>query len=59
MDPTPVSAVVVRRDPLFSEEERLAVAGFAGYRGLTREAYTPTRGSSSPSAPSSGSGCSR
>ncbi len=27
--------------PVFTESERLALAGFlAGYRGLTREAYT-------------------
>ncbi len=34
------SLVSVR--PVFTESERLALAGFlAGYRGLTREAYTP------------------
>lgn len=40
MDPTPVTAAVVRCEAVFEEEEQLAVAGFlAGYRGLTREAY--------------------
>jgi site-specific recombinase XerD len=32
--------VVVHVEPLFSDDERLALAGFlAGYSGLTREAY--------------------
>ena len=35
------SAVLVPVRPVFSDAERLALAGFlAGYRGLTREAYT-------------------
>jgi Site-specific recombinase XerD len=38
--PSPAPVAVVRRDPVFREDEQLAVAGFlAGYRGLTREAY--------------------
>ncbi len=37
---TPSTALVTVQ-PVFSESERLALAGFlAGYRGLTREAYT-------------------
>jgi site-specific recombinase XerD len=35
------SAALVTVQPVFTEAERLALAGFlAGYRGLTREAYT-------------------
>ncbi len=35
------STVLVPVQPVFTESERLALAGFlAGYRGLTREAYT-------------------
>jgi hypothetical protein len=35
------SAVLVPVRPLFTDAERLALAGFlAGYRGLTRDAYT-------------------
>jgi hypothetical protein len=35
------SASLVPVKPVFTESERLALAGFlAGYRGLTREAYT-------------------
>ena len=38
--PAPSTAVVVV-DPTFSDPERFALAGFlAGYRGLTRDAYT-------------------
>jgi hypothetical protein len=33
--------IVVSVEPLFSEGERIALAGFlAGYSGLTRDAYT-------------------
>jgi integrase/recombinase XerD len=40
MTTTTASAVLVPAGPVFSEPERLALAGFlAGYRGLTREAY--------------------
>jgi integrase/recombinase XerD len=36
-----VSTSLVSVQPVFSDAERLALAGFlAGYRGLTREAYT-------------------
>ncbi|MBO0776495.1 MAG: hypothetical protein J2P34_09280, partial [Actinobacteria bacterium] len=39
---TPNAIAIVR--PLFTESERLALAGFlAGYRDLTREAYSLTR----------------
>ena len=35
------STALVPVQPVFTDAERLAVAGFlAGYRGLTREAYT-------------------
>ena len=35
------SAALVPAAPVFSQAERLALAGFlAGYSGLTREAYT-------------------
>jgi site-specific recombinase XerD len=35
------STALVPVQPVFAESERLALAGFlAGYRGLTREAYT-------------------
>jgi hypothetical protein len=35
------STALVPVQPVFSDTERLALAGFmAGYRGLTREAYT-------------------
>ena len=35
------SASLVPAQPVFTDAERLALAGFlAGYRGLTREAYT-------------------
>ena len=35
------SAALVPVQPLFTDTERIALAGFlAGYRGLTREAYT-------------------
>jgi integrase/recombinase XerD len=38
---TPSTALDVTVQPVFTESERLALAGFlAGYRGLTREAYT-------------------
>jgi hypothetical protein len=41
MTTTPPSASLVLIRPAFSDPERLALAGFlAGYRGLTREAYT-------------------
>ena len=34
------SAVLATIQPVFSDAERVALAGFlAGYRGLTREAY--------------------
>ena len=37
---TTTSIAVVAVEPLFTEPERLALAGFlAGYTGLTREAY--------------------
>jgi integrase/recombinase XerD len=40
MTTTTASAVLVPAGPVFSEPERLALAGFlAGYSGLTREAY--------------------
>jgi hypothetical protein len=40
MTTTTASAVVVPAGPVFSEPERLALAGFlAGHSGLTREAY--------------------
>lgn len=35
------STALVPAQPVFAESERLALAGYlAGYRGLTREAYT-------------------
>ena len=35
------STALVMTQPVFTDAERLALAGFlAGYRGLTREAYT-------------------
>ena len=35
------STALATVQPVFTESERLALAGFlAGYRGLTREAYT-------------------
>jgi len=35
------STVLATIQPVFTDAERLALAGFlAGYRGLTREAYT-------------------
>jgi len=35
------SAALVLAEPVFSDQERLALAGFlAGYSGMTREAYT-------------------
>jgi len=38
--PTAATEVVVHVEPLFSDGEGLALAGFlAGYSGLTREAY--------------------
>ena len=38
---TPSTAVAIVQ-PSFTDAERLALAGFlAGYRGLTRESYTP------------------
>ena len=41
MAATPPAASFVPVQPMFTESERLALAGFlAGYRGLTREAYT-------------------
>jgi len=40
MTATTISAALVPADPVFSESERLALAGFlAGYSALTREAY--------------------
>src|SRR5258706_5282494 len=40
MTTTPASAALVPAAPVFSEPERLALAGFlAGYSGLTRQAY--------------------
>ena len=37
---TSTSAVVAIAEPVFTSQERLALAGFlAGYTGLTREAY--------------------
>ncbi|MGD0064475.1 MAG: hypothetical protein ABSB76_13660 [Streptosporangiaceae bacterium] len=36
------STALATIQPAFTDPERLALAGFlAGYRGLTREAYTP------------------
>jgi hypothetical protein len=36
-----ISTSLVPVQPLFTESERLALAGYlAGYRGLTREPYT-------------------
>jgi hypothetical protein len=41
MTATTTSAALVPIQPAFTDAERLALAGFlAGYRGLTREAYT-------------------
>jgi hypothetical protein len=41
MTTTPTSTAVAPVEPVFTEPERLALAGFlAGYTGLTREAYT-------------------
>jgi hypothetical protein len=41
MTATTTSTALVTIQPTFTESERLALAGFlAGYRGLTREAYT-------------------
>jgi hypothetical protein len=40
MTTTTPSAALVPVQPVFTDAERLALAGFlAGYRGLTREAY--------------------
>jgi integrase/recombinase XerD len=40
MTTTSISTAVATVEPVFTEPERLAVAGFlAGYTGLTREAY--------------------
>jgi integrase/recombinase XerD len=40
MAATSASTVVVTVEPVFTEPEQLALAGFlAGYTGLTREAY--------------------
>jgi hypothetical protein len=40
MTTTTPSAVLVPVQPVFTDAERLALAGFlAGYRGLTRDAY--------------------
>ena len=45
---TPSTALATIQ-PAFTDAERLALAGFlAGYRGLTREAYTSTCASSPP-----------
>ena len=41
MTATTPSTALATVQPVFTESERLALAGFlAGYRGLTREAYT-------------------
>ena len=41
MTATTPSTALVPVQPVFTDAERLALAGFlAGYRGLTREAYT-------------------
>ena len=41
MTTTTLSAALVPVQPAFTDAERLALAGYlAGYRGLTREAYT-------------------
>jgi integrase/recombinase XerD len=41
MTATTPSAAIATIQPAFTDAERLALAGFlAGYRGLTREAYT-------------------
>jgi integrase/recombinase XerD len=41
MTATTHSTALVTIQPVFTDAERLALAGFlAGYRGLTREAYT-------------------
>ena len=45
------STALVTIQLAFTDPERLALAGFlAGYRGLTREAYTWTCASSPPGA---------
>jgi len=39
---TSTSATIAVAEPVFTNAERLALAGFlAGYTGLTREAYAP------------------
>ena len=44
MTTTPTSAAIAVAGPVFSNAERLALAGFlAGYTGLTREAYALDR----------------
>ena len=41
MTATTTSTALATVQPMFTDSERLALAGFlAGYRGLTREAYT-------------------
>jgi integrase/recombinase XerD len=51
MAPTIPSTSLVPIQPAFAAAERLALAGYlAGYRGLTREAYTLDRASSPPGA---------
>ena len=41
MTATAPTTALATIQPVFTESERLALAGFlAGYRGLTREAYT-------------------
>ena len=48
---TTTTTAPVPVQPAFTDPERLALAGFlAGYRGLTREAYTLDCASSPPGA---------
>src|SRR5215475_2764653 len=48
---TSASTAIAVPEPVFSAQERLALAGFlAGYTGLTREAYALDRASSPPGA---------
>ena len=48
---TATTTALVPLQPVFTDAERLALAGFlAGYRGLTREAYALDLRSSPPSA---------
>ena len=45
MTTTTLSSALVPAAPIFTNTERLALAGFlAGYSGLTRQAYCPASG---------------